>query len=96
MRYIRVVWEHDFDEPVLIFSELDEEGWEIRKVQVYRNGHSEWADATYETDSVGLSEIPVPGVEEISSDPEFQAELIDADDFERAWLAAQAGRDPGA
>ena len=31
MRYVRVQWNHKFpEEPVEIFSELDDAGWEIR------------------------------------------------------------------
>lgn len=87
MRYVKVAWHHDFpDEPVLFFSELGEDGYEIRKVQVFRDGRSEWADESHETASVGLSEIPFPPVEEISSQEEFDAEEISADEFEGVWM----------
>jgi hypothetical protein len=87
VRYVKVAWHHDFpDEPVLFFSELGEDGYEIRKVQVFRDGRSEWADESHETASVGLSEIPFPPVEEISSQEEFDAEEISADEFEGVWM----------
>jgi hypothetical protein len=34
MKYLKVVWVHDLPgEPVLLYSEVDDEGWEIRKVE---------------------------------------------------------------
>ena len=91
MRYVKVAWEHDFpDDPVLYLSELGEDGYEIRKVQVYRDGRSEWADGHHETATVGLSEISFPSVEEISSQPDCRAELITSEEFERAWGDARA------
>jgi hypothetical protein len=82
-----VAWDHNFaDDPVLYLSELGDDGYETRKVQFYRDGRSEWADGSHETASVGLSEIPFSSVEEISSQSEFSAELIEPDEFERAWI----------
>ncbi|MBB0245284.1 hypothetical protein FNQ90_14530 [Streptomyces alkaliphilus] len=90
MRYVKVSWSHDFpDEPVLYLSELGEDGYEVRKVQVYRDGRCEWADETFETATVGLSEIPFPPLVDISSQPEFTAELITSEEFERAWEGAR-------
>lgn len=91
MRYVKVVWEHDFpDDPVLYLSELGEDGYEVRKIQLYRDGRSEWADGRHETATVGLSEIPFPSVEEISSQSDCRAELITSEEFERAWSDARA------
>ena len=45
MRYQRVRWTHDFvDEPTVLFAEIDDEGWEVRKVNVYRDGPSSERD----------------------------------------------------
>ncbi len=44
MKYIRVKWNHLFsDEPVLLFSELDDARWEVRKIEVFRDGHQGYA-----------------------------------------------------
>ncbi|WP_330300368.1 DUF6881 domain-containing protein [Streptomyces sp. NBC_00503] len=92
MRYVKVAWDHDSaDDPVLYLSELGEDGYETRKVQFYRDGRSEWADESRETATVGLSEISFPRLEEISSQPDFSAELIPVDEFERAWSRSRAG-----
>ncbi|SFT75494.1 hypothetical protein SAMN04487904_107165 [Actinopolyspora lacussalsi subsp. righensis] len=90
MRYVKVAWEHDFvDEPVLYLSELGGDGYEIRKVQFYRDGRSEWADESHETANSGLAEIPFPPLEEISGQEGLSAEWIDREEFERAWGEAQ-------
>ncbi|MFD9057065.1 DUF6881 domain-containing protein [Streptomyces albidoflavus] len=89
MRYVKVAWVHDFaDDPVLYLGELGDDGYETRKVQFYRDGRSEWADESFETATVGLSEISFPPLEEISSQPEFTAQVITPEEFERAWNEA--------
>lgn len=92
MWYVRVMWHHDFDdEPVTIFSELGEDRYETRKVQIYRDGRMEWSDESRESGDITLSEIPFPAdLEEIDSQAEFSAGLIDAAEFEQAWQGARA------
>jgi hypothetical protein len=90
VRYVKVAWEHGFaDDPVLYLSELGDDGYETRKVQFYRDGRSEWVDEGHETANVGLSEILFPSLEEISTQEELSAELVDSEEFERAWIEAQ-------
>lgn len=37
MRYFKIHWLHTFiDEPEYIFSEIDEEGYEVRKVEIFK------------------------------------------------------------
>ena len=55
MRYWKVVWHHDFaDEPVLLYSEIDDAGMEIRKVEVYRDGGMDYADSSGSTGTMQL------------------------------------------
>jgi len=61
----------------------------VRKVDVYRNGRADWADAGRETDAIGLGQLPFPGIEEINAQPEFHAEVITAAEFEAAWVRAR-------
>ncbi|MYS57629.1 MULTISPECIES: DUF6881 domain-containing protein [Streptomycetaceae] len=90
MEYIRVDWIHELeDEPVTYLSEIGEGRYEIRKVQIFRDGRTEWADAEHETATVGLSEIPFLSLEEIDSQSEFVSSLISAEDFEQAWIRAR-------
>ncbi|MET9852166.1 hypothetical protein ABZY57_04335 [Streptomyces sp. NPDC006450] len=89
MRYIKVSWEHNFpDEPILCLSEIGDDDYETRKVNVYSDGRSEWADDGHETPSIGLSEIPFPELGEISRQPEFLAEEISAAEFDQAWRSS--------
>ena len=88
--YVKVCWDHDCaDDPVELFSELGEDRYEIRKVEVYRDGRTAWADAGRETDSTGLGQLPFPCLEEIGSQPEFSAEEITAAEFEAVWARAR-------
>ena len=85
-------WLHDFpDEAVLWFHELDEHRWEVRKVVVFPDGHKERAGPDEETAYAVLSPEPVPSVEKINSQAEFQAEEISAGEFEQAWTSAWPG-----
>ncbi len=90
MRYVNVSWDHDFAEDhVLYISELGDDSYETRKVQIYRDGRSEWADPNHETATAGLAEISFPPVKEISSQPMFRAQAITAGEFNRAWDKAR-------
>jgi hypothetical protein len=47
VRYQRVVWHHDHpDEPIVLYAEVDDDGWERRKVDEYRDGRLDRADAS--------------------------------------------------
>lgn len=88
--YIRLDWSQDSpDFPVTIFSEL-ERGWEIRKVEVFGDGHVSFAarDRTSGDSELGL--VPFPGVDVVNADPSMHVEIISADEFERAWRDATA------
>lgn len=90
MYYVKVTWEHDSpDDPVVYLSELGEDRYETRKIQFYRDGRAEWADEDHETATVGVSEIPFPPLDQISSQPEFTAEVITREEFENAWREAR-------
>ncbi|RBQ16242.1 hypothetical protein DP939_31415 [Spongiactinospora rosea] len=97
MRYLRVEWHHDFpEEPVKLYSEIDDEGYELRKVQVFRDERLERADAETETAATGLSEVPIGPVEEIDAQEEFSASTITRAEFEHIWSrAAGPGDEPG-
>jgi enamine deaminase RidA (YjgF/YER057c/UK114 family) len=90
MLYLKVVWHHDYpDEPVVIFSRIGDDGYEVRKVVHYRDGWSEWADESHESDTVGLSEVPVDSIEEIAAQAEFEPVVISSAQFEEIWRRAQ-------
>jgi len=91
MRHLRVLWHHDHDdEPVEIYSELDDEGYEVRKVEVFRNGRHDHADAGTSTGRTGSAEVPIPGIEEIAELDEFTPMWVTAEEFEAVWRKAIA------
>jgi hypothetical protein len=89
--YLKALWHHDFaEEPVEIFGEVGDDGYEIRKVHVFRGGRLEWTNAEHEEDMTGLGQMPVPPVSEINEGEEFAAEEIAASLFEAVWGRALA------
>jgi hypothetical protein len=90
--YLKLIWHHDLDdEPVWFYSELDNERYETRKVEVFRDGRRFFADAQSSTGNTMLGEIPAPSLEELAEDGEFTPSLMGRDEFEAEWQAAHAG-----
>ncbi|WP_435015439.1 DUF6881 domain-containing protein [Tundrisphaera sp. TA3] len=96
MRYLRVVWLHDFpDEPIELFSELDEQSQELRKVERFRDGTFGFADSQRNSESTRLGLEPIPPPEEIALDPQFQPRMISRAEFDRVWELALASARAG-
>lgn len=91
MKYICVEWFHDFsNEPVKIYSEIDDERYEIRKVELFKDGTCGYAYKNIEIGKTGLGKIPFPeDLNEINDNPEFKAMEITKDDFEKVWNKSQ-------
>lgn len=88
-RYLKVLWHHGFDDtPVVLYSELDEARFELRKIEVYRDGRHDYADRTRATGATWLSVTPIPPDEEIAAQPEFSPAAIAAEEFEQVWRRA--------
>ena len=88
-RYQKVIWHHDSaDGPVLLYSEMGDDGYETRKVDLYRDGRQDHADERSSLGTTFLWEVPVPALEEIAADPGFTPFRIDADEFEAVWRSA--------
>jgi hypothetical protein len=86
MQYLRVQWLHSFPhDPVEIYSEIDDDGWETRKVEIFPDGSMGYASATDATPSTALGDEPLPPLEEIAADPQFRPERIGKDQFEIVW-----------
>ncbi|MFE0736648.1 DUF6881 domain-containing protein [Streptomyces sp. NPDC058855] len=89
MRYLKVLWRHDLpDEPVELYSELDDAGYEIRKVEIYRDGRQDFADGESSSGTTMLGEGPLPSLEEIGEQEEFCPSLIESAQFENVWRQA--------
>lgn len=89
MEYIKLYWEHNFDdEPIVIFYEVCVEAERLakRSIDVYANGETKNVDDLYE----GVIEItPIPTIEEINSGvwgDEFFASLVTQEEFESVWI----------
>jgi hypothetical protein len=93
MNYIKVEWKHSFsDEPVWLYSELDDNHWETRKVEVFADGRCGYASATESSGTTRLSTEPIPSLIEISYDPQFEPVEITKSEFEEVWLKRNGGR----
>jgi hypothetical protein len=92
MRYLKVLWHHELsDEPVELYSEIDDAGYESRKVEIYRDGRRDFADGESSSGTTMLGEGPIPSLEEITEQEEFSPSLIEVADFERVWRQAVGG-----
>ncbi len=86
MRYLRVRWIHAHaNEPVDLWAEIDDDGWELRKVEIYADGSAGVADRERRTGNTDLGEMRIPSTEEIAADPEFQPREVSSAEFEAAW-----------
>ncbi len=86
MKYIRLKWNHtNPDEPVWIFSELDPEGREIRKIECFRNGFCDIATASGSSGSTALMSMPLPDLRVLARDPEFTPVEISKEQFDEVW-----------
>lgn len=91
MKYVRVLWQHDYlDEPVELYSELDEDRWELRKVEVFRDARYGYAWSLGSSMTTQLSDEPLPESDEIAKDAQFVPEAITAAEFELVWKKAIA------
>ena len=87
--YICVVWKHDHpDEPTELWSELDERRFEVRKVELWRDGRVGFADQRRSAENTRLGIEAVPSVHEINAQAEFDAKETDRNSFERLWRTA--------
>ncbi|WP_321818468.1 MULTISPECIES: DUF6881 domain-containing protein [unclassified Paraburkholderia] len=93
MKYIRVNWIHVIpSEPTCIYSEVDSNRWERRKVEIYADGRMGFAEDGRSVGGSMLSTEPLPAEDEIAADSQFVPTEISEDDFESIWAAALSMR----
>ncbi len=86
MRYLAVQWHHANPEyPVWLYSEINDAGWEQRKVEVYADGTHDFAGEGRHTGSTELGLDVVPPTDEIAADSQFSPREISRDEFEGIW-----------
>ena len=88
MKYVRLKWNHtNPDEPVWIFSELDPHDKEVRKIECFRNGFCDVANATASSGTAALMTLPLPDLSTLARrDPEFIPREITKEEFEEVWV----------
>ena len=85
--YLYVKWRHNHpEEPVHLYSELDGERFEVRKVEIFSDGRRGFADGSEEFGGTRLGEMAVPPMSELESDPQVESKVISADEFQWHWL----------
>ncbi len=91
MKYVRVGWKHQHpDEPVILYSELDEARCERRKVEVFRNGPCGYASAEGSSGQTRLGKVRLPELCEIGMDQQFEPAEITQEEFEAVWARREA------
>lgn len=86
MTYIKVKWNHpNANDPVLLYSELDSKRLEVRKVEVFQDGHCNYASVDESSGSTRLGKEPIPSLAEIASDSQFEPIEIPIIEFEEIW-----------
>jgi hypothetical protein len=89
MRYIDVRWEKSHVEhPIRIYSEIDDAGWERRKVEQFRDNTIDCASETESTSRTELSYTPIPSNADIALDLAFELREMTAEEFEQIWARA--------
>lgn len=92
-QYMKVFWKHNLaDEPVCLYSELDDDRWETRKVEVFADGTNGYACRDEERTGTKLSIERLPTLEEIAEDPQFVPFVIERGEFERVWQQREQNR----
>jgi hypothetical protein len=84
--FLKVLWKHSFpNEPIVLYSEIDSERWEVRKIEIFSHGHWGFADMTENFGTTRLGEVPIPSLSEIAQDTEFDPSEITKSEFEQLW-----------
>jgi hypothetical protein len=86
MPYVDVQWLSQSEEyPFRLVSELDEQRYETRKLEFFRNGKVGFASASGACGGTRLGELPVPPLKEINADLQFVGVSIQPQEFEALW-----------
>ena len=87
MRYLHIKWVHkDPGAPVHIYSEIGDDSYERRKVEIFKDGRKGYADSSGEYGGTALGSMPVPSLKEIAAQPGFEPKQIPAEEFHDIWM----------
>ncbi|MCE9634226.1 MAG: hypothetical protein K8T90_00845 [Planctomycetes bacterium] len=73
------------DEPAHSFYEMDDDRFEVRRVEVYQDGSRRRYTARGLHELEPIEVMPIPSLEEINSQPDFEARTTSAEEFESEW-----------
>lgn len=75
---------------MLLYSELDDQRMEVRKVEVFADGRMDYAGRMGHKGNARLGKVPVPPLDEIAADPEFEPVKINQGEFDAVWAKANS------
>ena len=88
MNFIKIYTKNPLpDEPMWVYIEIDEQRYEIRKVEIFADHGVSYAEENEETGDTWLSPLPLGDLAEINANPEFAATEIAQEEFDRVWDA---------
>ena len=81
MLYYKTIWNHTNDyDPIVMYSAIDEERYETKRLDIFRDGHVAYFDTRTPME---LSEAPYPSdFDTINATDEFDVSEISSIDFE--------------
>ncbi|NBH16533.1 hypothetical protein D3Z55_03365 [Clostridiaceae bacterium] len=87
MNYILLNWFHNLDdEPYKIYSEIDDQRYEVRKIELYKNGTMSICDEKMIHSQNELADVAFPeDLDEINQDRQFFTQYINKEEFESLW-----------
>ena len=86
MECIDVQWHHaNMGTSYRLVSELDDERFEVRKMEFFSDGKVGFAFAAGSLHGTQLGSIPVPSVDEINAAAEFTAKSLAISQFNLLW-----------
>lgn len=89
MKYLDAQWLHDFDdEPCRIVSEIGDDDYETRKLEFFRDGSVACAPEAKLLKRAYLGEVPIPSLDYINEQDEFEAVYITKEAFDTLWQQA--------
>lgn len=70
----------------MIFSEIDNHRYEVRKIEVYKDGIVRKCDEKMINSKIELGDVAFPeNLDEINQDEQFHAQYISKKEFESIW-----------
>ncbi|WP_308364859.1 MULTISPECIES: hypothetical protein [unclassified Microbulbifer] len=87
--YIYSKWHNSpADSPVEFYSELNNDRFETRKVEVFKDGSLGFSSEKASSKTTRLGIVAVPPLAEIAKQPEFDIHIITPQQFEEKWKEA--------